>query len=49
MNSKQQAAWNQLADLPKIKVRTLAMGARYGEMDPEDMRKMPALLPYGEA
>ena len=41
--------WDRWADLPKIKVRTLTMGARYDEMDPEDMRKMAALLPRGEA
>jgi proline iminopeptidase len=41
--------WNRWADLPKIKVKTLTMGARYDEMDPEDMRKMAALVPYGEA
>ena len=34
-------AWNLGADLPKIKVRTLTMGARYDEMDPADMLKMP--------
>jgi proline iminopeptidase len=37
------------ADLPKIKVRTLTIGARYDEMDPEDLRKMAALPPQGEA
>jgi len=42
-------AWNLGADLPKIKVRTLTMGARYDEMDPADMLKMPPLLPHGEA
>jgi proline iminopeptidase len=31
--------WNRWADLPKIKVRTLTMGARYDEMDPEELRK----------
>jgi proline iminopeptidase len=41
--------WNRWADLPKINVRTLTMGARYDEMDPEDMRKMATLLPRGEA
>jgi proline iminopeptidase len=41
--------WDRWADLPKIKVRTLTMGARYDEMDPEDMRKMATLLPQGEA
>jgi proline iminopeptidase len=41
--------WDRWADLPKIKVRTLTMGARYDEMDPEDMRRMATLLPRGEA
>ena len=26
--------WDRWADLPKIKVKTLTMGARYDEMDP---------------
>lgn len=41
--------WDRWADLPKIKVRTLTMGARYDEMDPEDMRKMATLLTRGES
>lgn len=41
--------WDRWADLPKIKVRTLTMGARYDEMDPEDMRRMATLFPHGEA
>jgi proline iminopeptidase len=41
--------WNRWADLPKIKVRTLTMGALYDEMDPEDMRRMATLLPNGQA
>jgi proline iminopeptidase len=41
--------WNRWDDLPKIKVRTLTMGARYDEMDPEDMRKMGSLIPHGQA
>jgi proline iminopeptidase len=41
--------WDRWADLPQIKVRTLTMGARYDEMDPEDMRRMATLLPRGEA
>jgi len=41
--------WDRWADLPKIKVRTLTMGARYDEMDPEDMRRMATLLLRGEA
>jgi proline iminopeptidase len=41
--------WDRWADLPKIKVRTLTMGARYDEMDPENRRRMATLLPNGEA
>jgi len=42
-------AWDRWADLSKIKVRALTMGARYDEMDPEDMRKMATLMPKGES
>ena len=41
--------WDRWADLPKIKVPTLTMGARYDEMDPEDMRKMATLMPKGQS
>jgi proline iminopeptidase len=41
--------WDRWADLSKIKVRTLTMGAKYDEMDPEDMRRMATLMPHGEA
>ena len=41
--------WDRWADLPKITVRTLTMGARYDEMDPEDMRRMATLMQRGEA
>ena len=41
--------WNRWDDLPNIKVRTLTMGARYDEMDPEDLRRMGALIPHGQA
>jgi len=41
--------WDRWADLPKIKTRTLTMGAQYDEMDPEDMRRMATLMPRGEA
>jgi proline iminopeptidase len=37
------------ADLPKIKIRTLTMGARHDEMDPEDLQKVATILPQGEA
>lgn len=41
--------WDRWADLPKIKVPTLTMGARYDEMDPDDMRKMATLMPKGQS
>jgi proline iminopeptidase len=41
--------WDRWADLRTIKVRALTMGARYDEMDPEDMRRMATLMPRGEA
>jgi proline iminopeptidase len=41
--------WDRWADLSKIKVRTLTIGARYDEMDPEDMGKMATLMPHGES
>ncbi|MBB5060579.1 proline iminopeptidase [Granulicella aggregans] len=41
--------WDRLADLHKIKVHSLTIGARYDEMDPEDMRKMATLMPRGQS
>ena len=41
--------WDRWANLPDIKVRALTMGARYDEMDPEDMRKMAKLMPNGQS
>jgi proline iminopeptidase len=37
--------WDRWADLPKIKTRTLLFGAKYDEMDPDNMRKMATLMP----
>jgi len=37
--------WDVWADLPKIKVPTLVIGAKYDEMDPEDMRRIGKLIP----
>jgi proline iminopeptidase len=34
--------WDRLAD---IKVKTLTVGSQYDEMDPQDMKKMAALMP----
>ncbi|RRA49296.1 proline iminopeptidase-family hydrolase [Acidipila sp. EB88] len=36
--------WERWDRLPEIKVRTLTIGARYDEMDPEDMKKMATLM-----
>ena len=41
--------WNRWKDLPRIEVPTLVIGARYDEMNPEDIRKMGKLLPRGRA
>jgi proline iminopeptidase len=37
--------WDRWADLPKIKVPTLVMGAKYDEMDPEQVRREGRLIP----
>jgi proline iminopeptidase len=37
--------WERWADLPRITTRTLVMGARYDEMDPEQMRRVASLIP----
>ncbi len=37
--------WDRWADLPKIAVPTLVIGARHDEMDPEDIKKMGRALP----
>lgn len=37
--------WDRWADLPKIKTKTLVMGAKYDEMDPEQMRREGKLIP----
>ena len=39
--------WDRTADLPKIAVPTLVIGARYDTMDPAYMEKMAKLLPNG--
>jgi proline iminopeptidase len=41
-NMKDWERWDRLRE---IKVRTLTIGARYDEMDPEDMRRMARLMP----
>lgn len=40
--------WDRFADLPKIKVPTLVIGARYDTMDPAYMEKMAKAFPHGE-
>jgi proline iminopeptidase len=41
--------WDRWADLHKIAVPALTLGARYDEMDPDDMRKMATLMPKGKS
>jgi proline iminopeptidase len=37
--------WDRWADLPRIKTPTLVMGARYDEIDPEQVRREGRLIP----
>jgi len=37
--------WDRWADLPRISVPTLVMGARYDTMNPDDVRREGALIP----
>jgi proline iminopeptidase len=41
--------WERWNDLPKIRARALTMGARYDEMNPDDMRRMAKLMPNAQA
>jgi proline iminopeptidase len=41
--------WERWDRLHEIKVKTLTIGARYDEMDPEDMKKMATLIPSATA
>jgi proline iminopeptidase len=41
--------WERWDRLHEIKVRTLTIGAKYDEMDPEDMKKMAKLMPHGKS
>jgi proline iminopeptidase len=41
--------WERWDRLHEIKVKTLTIGARYDEMDPEDMKKMATLIPNATA
>jgi proline iminopeptidase len=42
------ANWDRFADLKKITVPTLVIGARYDTMDPAYMEKMAKQLPHGQ-
>lgn len=37
--------WDRTRDLKKIKTRALLMGARYDEMDPDEMRRIASVMP----
>jgi proline iminopeptidase len=39
--------WNRMADLARITVPTLTIGARHDTMDPQHLAQMAALLPHG--
>jgi proline iminopeptidase len=39
--------WNRMADLARITVPTLTIGARHDTMDPRHMARMAQLLPHG--
>jgi proline iminopeptidase len=41
--------WERWDRLHEIKVKTLTIGARYDEMDPEDLKKMATLIPNATA
>jgi len=41
--------WERWDRLHEIKVRTLTIGAKYDEMDPEDMKKMAKLMPNAKS
>lgn len=41
--------WERWDRLHEIRVRTLALGATYDEMDPADIRKMASLMPHATA
>ena len=41
------ASWDRVADLPRITVPTLVIGARYDTMDPAHVEMMAGLLPNG--
>jgi proline iminopeptidase len=42
------ARWDRVADLPRVEVPTLVIGARYDTMDPAHMEMMAGRIPKGE-
>lgn len=46
-SSGKLATWDRTADLPKITVPTLAIGARYDTMDPSEMQKIARKVQKG--
>ena len=41
--------WDRMRDLKNIKTKALVMGARYDEMDPEEVRRIAASMPNARA
>jgi proline iminopeptidase len=41
--------WDRTNDVHRIKTRALLMGARYDEMDPEEIRRIASLMPNAKA
>ena len=41
--------WERWTDLPRIRTKTLVMGAKYDEMSPQDLRKMAESMPNARA
>jgi len=41
--------WDVTSELHRIKTRALTMGARYDEMDPDEMRRIATLMPNARA
>jgi proline iminopeptidase len=41
--------WERWTDLPRIRTKTLVLGAKYDEMSPEDLRQMAKSIPKARA
>jgi proline iminopeptidase len=41
--------WDRTADLKNIKTKALVVGARYDEMDPDEMRRIASAMPNARA